>query len=635
MSVNYPGLSPIAVVVSLYNPEPEIVERCAGWVRSVGPVFAVDDGSPDPAVRDVLDALVARGVTVLVNHRNAGIARALNVGISRALREVRPEWILTMDQDSELGEGYLDAAQTSLAAARTADRVGMLCAEWIGQMHAPIIRNRDGIDEVREPIQSGMLMRASMIQLVGLFDESLFIDAVDTDFVARARLQGWVAAPIVDGRLRHSLGETVPITVGGRDLIVRGKKRHVIYHAPFRSYYMSRNQFRLIGRYLLKKNGIPADTVLANFMILGVVALFTDDRSRQRRAMCLGVWDAFLDKYGPMGIAAREELGLALPSAVPAPAAIPRGFAQEQIAAQILLSTWNGQEYVGELLESLLSQETQAQVHILVRDDGSTDDTVSIVKQFAATDERITVIEGENIGVDRSFHALLTHASHDADIYFYCDQDDVWLPDKVQSAVEALSDRIGGALPALYCSRSMVTDSTLHPIGPTRDYDKPSLAQALVINIAPGHTMAFNAALFALVRDHFDADSMMVFDHWTYLIAAGLGSVVFDHEWHTWYRNHTSNAIGYSVRESAQSRIKVAAEMDFSAYTRQAAAFERAFGDRLDPRAASRLRGFVDQGSVLTRLQYLKRFGIQHGSTVTSMGAAVLFVAGRYRRASN
>lgn len=631
MSVNYPGLSPIAVVVSLYNPEPEIVERCAGWMQSVGPVFAVDDGSPDPAVRDVLDALVARGVTVLVNHRNAGIARALNVGISRALREVKPEWILTMDQDSQLGESYLDAAQTSLAGARAADRVGMLCAEWIGQMHAPIIRNRDGVDEVREPIQSGMLMRASMIQSVGLFDESLFIDAVDTDFVARARLQGWAATPIVNGHLDHLLGRTVPVTVRGRPLVFRGRQRHITYHPPLRSYYTARNQLHLAGRYAFKHPGVPPQTYVTQATILASLAAFARDRREQSTALRLGIRDAFLARYGPIGVEAAQAIGLPEPVANPAPAAVPRDFGHRRVVAQILLSTWNGQEYVGELLESLLRQETQAQVRILVRDDGSTDGTLDVLHEYVERDSRVTVVQGENRGVDGSFHALMQMASPEADLYFFCDQDDVWFPDKVQAAVDALSDRIGVGRPALYCSRSMVTDSSLRPIGPTRDYDRPSLAHALVMNIAPGHTMALNKSLLWLVREHFDPDKIMVFDHWIYLVAAGLGDVVFDHTWHTWYRNHESNAIGYSVKDSWATRIRAVRRADFGAYTRQAAQFERDFGDQLHGRPAARLQGFVHQGPLLSRLRYLRRFGIEHGTTLASVSAAVLFLVGSYR----
>ncbi|CEG90750.1 Rhamnosyltransferase, Glycosyl transferase family 2 [Propionibacterium freudenreichii] len=636
MAVNHAGLSPVAVVVSLFNPPPQVVERCAGWVQSIGPVFAVDDGSPDPAVHRVLDALVAHGVTVLVNHRNEGIARALNVGISRALRDVAPAWILTMDQDSELGDGYLAAAQATLATARRKDRVGMLCAEWIGDLRAPTIRSR-GVVEVREPIQSGMLMRVSMLRQLGLFDESLFIDAVDTDFVARARQRRWSAVPIVGGHLHHALGQTVPVTVRGRPLTWRGRQRHITYHPPLRSYYTARNQLHLAGRYAFRCPGVPLRTYATQATILASLAAFARDRRLQCTALGLGVRDALLARYGSIGIGASRALGLPEPGANPAPGAVPRNFERQPVVAQILLSTWNGQEYVAELLESLLRQETQAQVRILVRDDGSTDDTLTVLDGFAERDPRITVVRGENRGVDRSFHALMQMADPDADLYFFCDQDDVWFTDKVQAAVEALSDQLGlsdasgGPRPALYCSRSMVTDSSLEPIGPTRDYERASLAHALVMNIAPGHTMALTAPLLRLVRDHFDPDKIMVFDHWIYLVAAGLGSVVFDHTWHTWYRNHDSNAIGYSVKDSWSTRIAAVREADFGAYTRQAAQFERDFGSQLHGRRAARLRGFVHQGSLLSRLRYVRRFGIEHGSTLASVSAAVLFIVGSYR----
>lgn len=299
--------------------------------------------------------------------------------------------------------------------------------------------------------------------------------------------------------------------------------------------------------------------------------------------------------------------------------------------AQILLSTWNGEHYIPELLESLIHQQTSADLHILVRDDGSTDRSAGLVEEYAKANDRIALIRGANCGVDRSFHALMEAAAEDADFYFFCDQDDVWLPGKVQAAVDALSDFLTSGKPVMYCSRSMVTDSSLKKIGPTRDYASPTFAKALVMNVAPGHTMALNRELLLMVREHFDAERIMIFDHWTYLIAAGLGAVIFDHNWYTLYRNHEANAIGYSLHDSWRKRWTTVIQKDFGAFARQAQFFEGEFVDLLQTCSAARLRGFTHQGSWVDRLHYLQKFGIEHGPILATVSSALLFLVGRYR----
>ena len=627
------GAPSICVVVSLFNPPAEIVGRCGQWQREIGPVVAVDDGSPDPAVRDVLDALAAQGVMVLVNHRNAGIARALNVGIRRALRDFSPVWILTMDQDSQLRPGYLDAARQLMAEDADMQHVGMLCAQWIGDVHLTTERSYDGQLLVTYPIQSGMFMRAEMIRQIGLFAEPLVIDSVDSEYVARARDNNWLPVAIPDGRLDHELGDLQPLIVCGHRVVLGGKPRHLGYHAPFRTYYATRNQFVMAHRFARTQPRKIVRKFRTQAVMQAAMVAFADDRWRQLRAIGAGMGDAFLGRYGLIRGSLAKDLGMRPPSPLPSPAACPRVGRGHPRTAQILLSTWNGQEFLAELLDSLLSQVTDAELRVLVRDDGSTDGTLTILHDYASRDSRISVITGENVGVNESFHALLDAADADADIYFFCDQDDVWCPDKVQIAVDSLQDRMGKAMPALYGSRSMITDAQLTPKSPTADLDSPSFANALTMNFAPGHTMAMNGALLECVRGHWDSERILVFDHWCYLVASALGEVVFDHGWHTLYRNHGDNAIGYvsGVVAVMRSLVMAFVQQDFSPYAHQAAAFADAFPGQLDARRQDRLNGFTGQGNVVARIRYVRRFGITHGTVVTSAIAVMLFIAGRYK----
>ena len=98
----------------------------------------------------------------------------------------------------------------------------------------------------------------------------------------------------------------------------------------------------------------------------------------------------------------------------------------------ILLSTYNGEKYIKEQIESLLDQ-TIKNWFLVIRDDGSHDKTVEILKEYSTSYPNKIFIDGsvrENLGAGKSFMHLLkiTHA----DYYMFCDQDDVWMPDKIE-----------------------------------------------------------------------------------------------------------------------------------------------------------------------------------------------------------
>lgn len=619
----------VAVVVSLYNPGPEIVERTVRWSQEIGPVCVVDDASTDASAAEILSELAGHGVTVMVNPHNSGIAHTLNVGVQRVTEDHHPQWILTMDQDSDIVGDHVGLASMTLASCTSPERVGMLCPRWIGESQLPVFRARSGELEVREPFQSGMLLNIRMIEDVGQFDESLFIDTVDTDYVGRARMKNWQAIPIDEGKISHQLGDMIESEPRKSRPFSSEKSRSLVYHAPFRTYYTTRNQIYLAANYWKHPRVISPLTYVIQASILASLARFSPDRRLQRKAIALGARDAFLRRRGRIGSGAARSLGLE-PS--PSGRAHPRNAGRHHMPhpsrVEILLSTWNGERYVAELLTSLLHQDTDAHLAIRVRDDGSSDRTVALVREFAEHDSRISLTEGPNVGVNESFHALMEQVSPTTDVVMFCDQDDVWCPDKVSAALRGLGSSVHGEEPALYCSRSMVTDSELKHVGPTRDYDSTSFAQAMVMNIAPGHTMALNRALLGEVRDHFDSDRIIIFDHWTYLVAAGLGRVVFDHDWYTLYRNHGGNEIGYEVRPA---RLRAVRDENFRNFTRQLEFFEEEFGNQLDDRRRDRLAGMVHQGSWLNRARYLNRFGIAHGPLVATLASSILFLVGRYR----
>ena len=101
----------------------------------------------------------------------------------------------------------------------------------------------------------------------------------------------------------------------------------------------------------------------------------------------------------------------------------------------VIMSTYNGEKFIREQLDSILNQ-TYKNIEIVVRDDGSSDGTVAIIKEYMQKYPNIVLHEGENLGFIKSFFELLNLA--DADYYSYADQDDVWLENKIELAVNSL-----------------------------------------------------------------------------------------------------------------------------------------------------------------------------------------------------
>ena len=123
----------------------------------------------------------------------------------------------------------------------------------------------------------------------------------------------------------------------------------------------------------------------------------------------------------------------------------------------VLLSTYNGEKYLREQLDSVLSQEG-VDVSLLIRDDGSKDGTINILKEYSAK-LNVDYYEGANRGPSESFHDLLLHAQG-YDYYAFCDQDDDWHKDKLRTAVERL-EQMNQEAPILYCCNLNVVDENL------------------------------------------------------------------------------------------------------------------------------------------------------------------------------
>lgn len=213
----------------------------------------------------------------------------------------------------------------------------------------------------------------------------------------------------------------------------------------------------------------------------------------------------------------------------------------------ILLSTYNGEAYLTEQLESILHQEGVT-MRILIRDDGSCDSTIEIVKHWQSKHPQIIdFVQGTNVGFAMSFTYLLQIAVRqypEATYYAFCDQDDVWLPKKLQKAVEQL-DIESKDIPVAYCSNTQLVDQKLQFIRMCWKRNEVHLSKerALIQNFATGCTMVFNRKAAEIYVSH-QPEVIKVHDFLMYQLCMFLGKIIYDENSYILYRQHGKNQIG-------------------------------------------------------------------------------------------
>ena len=217
---------------------------------------------------------------------------------------------------------------------------------------------------------------------------------------------------------------------------------------------------------------------------------------------------------------------------------------------QILLSTYNGELYLEEQLKSLFQQKG-VDISILIRDDGSTDSTHTILNYYQ-NKGLLTWYTGNNLRPSKSFFHLLKNTPI-FDYYAFCDQDDVWHPDKLISAIEKLESFPEQNKPLLYFCNKNIVDVNLNYISHKSREFTQSIEKPFFENYAAGCCMVFNESLRKLVIMHSPTIPIL-HDKWMFITANILGHVIYDDTPHMNYRQHNNNVVG-SKHENLRKKI--------------------------------------------------------------------------------
>lgn len=303
---------------------------------------------------------------------------------------------------------------------------------------------------------------------------------------------------------------------------------------------------------------------------------------------------------------------------------------------QVLLSTYNGELFIAEQLESILLQEG-VDFSILVRDDGSQDRTTEIVAKYVGLyPDKIRLLKSDNRKLPASFFELIRQSSEDYDYYAFCDQDDVWEPGKLLRAVTKLKTLLDQERPLLYCSATTMVDQELNVISVWPQVPRRPLTvyNALIENVVVGCTAVFNKRAMDLMKHRLPTsyDKIIMHDWWLYATVAAFGEVIFDPEPAIRYRQHDRNSFGGST--SHLSKWKKRLRRFFSTqYTisDQAAEFLKCYNEEMSSQLRSDIEHFVasQRLPLLARIRYAQRFPFYRHSVVDQLVFRLICALGK------
>lgn len=214
------------------------------------------------------------------------------------------------------------------------------------------------------------------------------------------------------------------------------------------------------------------------------------------------------------------------------------------LSVLVLMSTYNGEKFLREQLDSL-NDQIGVDIHILVRDDGSTDNTLNILDEYESNQRNLTIIKGYNIGAGKSFFELAHYAQINLPIYDYyafCDQDDVWMPDKLQNAIKTL-DKYNESNKLYFCSAILV-DAKLNYIRHSGQIHEFDYTTCVYRNPALGCTMVFDRGLFELfcLSCNRVTEIVSLHDAWLFKCAVLTDCIIVaDKNPYINYRQHDNN----------------------------------------------------------------------------------------------
>lgn len=231
----------------------------------------------------------------------------------------------------------------------------------------------------------------------------------------------------------------------------------------------------------------------------------------------------------------------------------------------ILMCTYNGMPYIEDQLQSILNQ-TYTQWQLYVSDDGSNDDTWDLLQRYEKQySGKIHIAQNQGAhGAKENFWGLIHRASKvsKADYVMFCDQDDVWMPDKIERTLKKMQAAEQNAdQPVLVATDLVVVDEQMNELSPSfKAYmnlpQDIALNRLILQNNITGCTVMINPALLALAGKVEKPQYTLMHDHFLAIVAMVFGQAVFLEDSTIYYRQHGHNSVGAANAKSIKYNLQ-------------------------------------------------------------------------------
>lgn len=214
----------------------------------------------------------------------------------------------------------------------------------------------------------------------------------------------------------------------------------------------------------------------------------------------------------------------------------------------ILISTYNGEKYIKCQIESIINQDLEEDFDIIVRDDGSKDNTIAILNDYFKQG-KIRLIKGSNLGAAKSFLWLLQNNTN-YDYYAFSDQDDIWYPNKIQEGINRIKKYSG---PTLYFSNANLVNENNESLKRLVHRGRPFISKESILcisTVAQGCTTIINSDLAKYIQQKSIPENIIMHDTYiTSLCSLINGNIIFDENPYMDYKIHSDNDVGMPTKE--------------------------------------------------------------------------------------
>ncbi len=524
-------------VVVWYFPENENIRNIHSYLADLKLLVIVDNSDKDNS--HLLTEYDQTKIKYIPNLQNNGIAKALNQGVREA-RENGAEWILTMDQDSSFVNQDLKQYVQVANEFDEIEHVAIFSPTYFdsrADFHNHVATEKYSV--IPYTMTSGNLLSVKALLKTGYFNEKLFIDWVDEELCIRIRLNNLKIVRVNRFILNHFVGN------GTRKIRFFGVEKSFDDYSPVRYYYISRNVL-----YVSELFPSDAKNIKNRWKRLVRKTLMYDNNKKLLKIIYIvhGIIDYYLSKTGSI---------LSPP--------INKNLNQEKFPeVSVALCTYNGEHYLREQLDSILKQDYLHISEIVCIDDNSSDNTWSILNEYAKQYNQFRIYRNEtNEGYIKNFQKALSLTTKK--YIAISDQDDVWYPTKISKLIEAIGDSL------------MVYSDNEYIDGKGRCLEKrfsdfinlqktTSCLNFALFNAISGHTMMIDRDLLNIALP-FSPD--VPYDFWLGFHAAQFGEIQYVDEPLVGYRQHQNNALGaighssekgdseFSRMKKSQTRVEI------------------------------------------------------------------------------